>query len=157
MALVNVAWIVVLASLALCFPTVRTMLDAVRRNVKEDRRGDLRRLAVDLLTPDKHETLVQKVGDYLDSAYCHNKLYFLRLVFALLIVLGWFALMFTGMGYLLDIRIQSIGQGAAILAFAPKTSYVIAFALVFIYFTMTVVAAFVTECISELVFTVYPK
>ena len=65
--------------------------------------------------------------------------------------------MFTGMGYLLDIRIQSIGQGAAILAFAPKTSYVIAFALVFIYFTMTVVAAFVTECISELVFTVYPK
>ena len=55
MALVNVAWIVVLASLALCFPTVRTMLDAVRRNVKEDRRGDLRRLAVDLLTPDKHE------------------------------------------------------------------------------------------------------
>lgn len=157
MLLVNVAFVLVLASLTLCFPAVRTMIDTTWRNVREQRGGDLRNLATRSSPPDaNHASLVQSIGDFIDTHYCHNRVVFLRFALLLVSVLGGFALTFTVVGYLVDTKLQEIGTAAAGLAFLPKVSYIVAIVLALLYSLLTLTSAVLLECLPELLAIVFP-
>lgn len=157
MFLVNVAFLVVLTSLALCIPTVRTMIDTTGRNVREQRGGDLRNLATLSSIPDvNHASLVQSIGDFIDAHYCHHRVAFLRSGFLLVSILSCFALIFTLVGYLVDAKLQEIGTAAAGLAFLPKVSYIVAIVLAVFYILFTIMSAVVLECLPELLAIVFP-